>query len=139
MSAVVKITARCLYAWRALIELARQEPGAPLTAPAIARRLGLSRLFLAQVLKDLKRAGLVRSIQGKKGGFLLQRPPRAIRLGQIVDAVGSISDDLPASATEPTPADRLLQQEWREAARAFEHRLNRLTLQDALDQLPPEA
>ncbi len=53
----------------------------------IAKREGISYQFLEQIFPDLRRAGLVESVRGMKGGYLLARPPSEIKVGDIVRAV----------------------------------------------------
>ena len=76
---------KCEYAIRALTHLAqfRQTCG----AREISHAQGVPYPFMAKVLYALKRGGFVRSIKGAKGGFVLARPPREIRLLDIVAAV----------------------------------------------------
>lgn len=53
----------------------------------IAERQGLSRKHLHALLTSLKSAGLVRSIRGPGGGFVLARPPTQIRLREVLQAL----------------------------------------------------
>jgi Rrf2 family iron-sulfur cluster assembly transcriptional regulator len=64
----------------------------PTSVRDIAERTGLPQPYLEQILLALKGAGLVRSKRGVGGGYVLARPPSAIRLSEIVSAVdGPIS------------------------------------------------
>lgn len=81
------------YACRALLSLAvhDDEPG-PTSVRDIAERTGIPQPYLEQILLALKGAGLVRSKRGVGGGYVLSRPPSAIRLSEILAAVdGPIS------------------------------------------------
>src|SRR5262245_9203464 len=62
-------------------------------AREIADRFGLSRAFVANILKDLCHKGFVTSHRGVKGGYVLQRPAEAINLAELLDAL----DDHPFS------------------------------------------
>jgi Rrf2 family protein len=62
----------------------RQEGG---SAQAVARELGLSRAFVANILKELCHKGFVVSRRGIKGGYLLRRPAGAITLAELMDAL----------------------------------------------------
>jgi Rrf2 family protein len=83
----VRISARADYAVRAAIELAAAEPGTPVTAETIARNQRIPREFLENILRDLRRRGLVRSIRGAEGGSMLARPASEIRVAEVLRAV----------------------------------------------------
>lgn len=52
----------------------------------VARRYRISLLFLRNIALDLRRAGLITAIEGKKGGYKLTKHPRDIRLGEVMKA-----------------------------------------------------
>jgi Rrf2 family protein len=65
----------------------------PVKAEAIASRQGISLKYLLDILRDLKRAELVRSKRGPDGGFTLSRTPAEISLADIFRAVdGPLAD-----------------------------------------------
>jgi len=67
--------------------LAIYHQGEPLPLREIAEQEQISLKFLEQIFPDLKRAGLVTSMRGSRGGYRLLRPPEEIRVGDIVRAV----------------------------------------------------
>jgi Rrf2 family protein len=83
----VRISAKADYAVRAAVELAAAPPGKPVKAEAVARSQDIPREFLENILRDLRRGGLVRSLRGAEGGSMLARPPSEIRLAEILRAV----------------------------------------------------
>ena len=84
----VKVSTRGDYASRALLSLAlHAESDGPTSVRDIAERTGLPQPYLEQILLALKGAGLVRSKRGVGGGYVLARPPSAIRLSEIISAV----------------------------------------------------
>lgn len=85
----MRTSAKADYGVRALIELAGLEEGrdAPVTRDEIGSAQGIPVAFLENILLELKRAGLVRSIRGQHGGFRLARPPEAITLAEIIRAL----------------------------------------------------
>jgi Rrf2 family protein len=83
----VRISAKADYAVRAAIELAAASPGKPVKAETVARNQDIPREFLENILRDLRRSGLVRSVRGAEGGSMLARPAAEIRLAQILRAV----------------------------------------------------
>ncbi|MFN7932083.1 MAG: Rrf2 family transcriptional regulator [Bryobacteraceae bacterium] len=78
------------YAIRAFLYLAKQEPGRLVMARQIAEDAGLPGHFLAKLLQQLARKGLVRSNKGPSGGFTLANDPREINILSIVEAVEGI-------------------------------------------------
>jgi Rrf2 family cysteine metabolism transcriptional repressor len=68
---------------RCLVVLARSGTG-PLSAKALAEELGTSEKYLEQVLLPLRRAKLIRSQRGTRGGYVLARPPAAISLAEVL-------------------------------------------------------
>ncbi len=71
------------YRLDALLELAAAFPE-PLTAAALARRRGVPPRFLARLLGELARAGLVITTRGPRGGVRLAQRPEALRLAALV-------------------------------------------------------
>ncbi len=85
----VHVSAKVDYAVRAGIELAvRQADGDGLvTAERIAEAQGIPRPFLATILQELRRAGLVESKRGVDGGHRLARPASTIAIADVIRAV----------------------------------------------------
>lgn len=74
------------YALRAVVFLA-SHPESPHTTAQIAKQTHVPPGYLAKVMQNLGRAGLVRSQRGVQGGFVLSVDPGAINLLQVVSAV----------------------------------------------------
>lgn len=86
----MKITAPEEYGLRCLLQLAKAPQGQLVSVKEIAEKEGLSNAYVEKLLRMLARAGLVHSMRGIKGGYLLNRPPAQISLGQVVRALGSL-------------------------------------------------
>ncbi len=128
----MNISSRCEYACRAVVELARLSSSPqPTTIEVIARKRGIPDKFLVQILLQLKRDGIVRSVRGVHGGYLLGRAPESITLLDIVQAVdGPVIYPLPvrdAGSADLAPA-------WREVARGIEEVLRSITIRMILDR-----
>ncbi len=78
------ISKKCMYALKAVLALARNTGGKPMTIHQIAESEQIPARFLEAILRDLKQNGLTDSVRGKDGGYLLAIPPREISVGQIV-------------------------------------------------------
>jgi len=78
---MLKISAKLDYACRALLELSLHWPNPlPLQVNEIARRQKIPTKFLVHILIMLKQFGLVESLRGQKGGYVLSRAPKDISL-----------------------------------------------------------
>ncbi len=73
-----------------MFDLAYHTGGAATCVRDIAERQDIPARFLEQVLADLKKAGLVESRRGARGGYSLARPPKEITLGQVVRAIEGV-------------------------------------------------
>lgn len=106
----MRISERVDNAVRAMGELAAAD-GESVKAEAIATHQGISLKYLLDILRDLKRAGLVRSRRGPEGGFTLARPATDISLADVFRAVdGPLADVHDVSLrglSYPSPAERL--------------------------------
>lgn len=70
-----------------LIALARRPLGDVVMVDVLAREEGVPASFLGKIFQSLQRAGLVRSARGTGGGFSLSRPPSAITVLDVMEAV----------------------------------------------------
>ena len=84
----MKITAQEEYGLRCLLRLARAGEGQALTIPEIAEAEKLSVPYVAKLLSVLRQVGLITSVRGRTGGYLLARPPAEVRLGEVLRALG---------------------------------------------------
>ncbi len=83
----MKLSARVEYGVRAMSVLALHDRSGPLSLREISRSEAISFQFLEQIFLDLRRAGLVSSVRGARGGYYLARPPEQINVGDIVRAL----------------------------------------------------
>jgi Rrf2 family cysteine metabolism transcriptional repressor len=133
----MKVSAKAEYACIAMLELALNygEPQ-PLRVKAIADAHGIPQRFLVQILLQLKGAGLVVSLRGAAGGYQLARPPREIRLADIVNLI-----DRPAPARSGGPtlsasrAMEALREVWRRIQAQEQRLLEEITLADLISTM----
>ncbi len=81
----MRLTQKSKYAVRALMELALNECGKPLGVAEIARRQRIPERFLEQIFGDLRRANIVESRRGARGGFCFAMPTEEISVLDIVE------------------------------------------------------
>jgi Rrf2 family cysteine metabolism transcriptional repressor len=82
---MISITTKSPYAVRALAELARCGDAAPVPIGELARRRDIPVQFLEQLFAVLRRAGLLRSQRGVKGGYSFARPPHEITVLEVTE------------------------------------------------------
>ena len=95
----MKLSTKGKYALYAMIFLSQQEEGAAQSLKAFAP-LGLPEAYLEQLLGALRKEGLVKSVRGAQGGYLLSRPPEKITARDVIEAAEgpiSFSDCVTAS------------------------------------------
>lgn len=80
------------YAIRALVHMAEHGNGGYLMAKNIAEEAGIPGHFLAKILQQLARQGVLRSSKGPTGGFALSNPAGDISLKSIVETVDGLGD-----------------------------------------------
>jgi Rrf2 family cysteine metabolism transcriptional repressor len=84
---VLAITSKSPYAVRALAELARTGGAAPVPIGEIARRRDIPVQFLEGLFATLRRAGILVSQRGVKGGYSFARPPEDLTVLEVVEAL----------------------------------------------------
>jgi len=94
----VKLSTKGRYAVMAMVDLAAHSQGRPVALAEIADRQEISLSYLEQLFAKLRRGGLVKSVRGPGGGYLLAHTPPDTRISDIIIAV-----DEPIRATRCTP------------------------------------
>ncbi len=125
------------YGMRAMLDLAERYGQGPVQSEAIAKRQGISDAYLDQLLTLLRRAGLVRSVRGPRGGHELARPAGEITL---MAALAALEGDFLAIGTpgadgaEELPSVRVQRELWQKVRAATEQVLAGTTVQDLLER-----
>jgi Rrf2 family transcriptional regulator, cysteine metabolism repressor len=129
---MISITSKSPYAVLALAELARSGSGEPVPIGELARRRDMPVQFLEQLFAVLRRAGIISSQRGVKGGYRFAREPASVSVLEIVelldgplgrDAQGIFADAAESARSvlrETTIAD-VLERETREAGASMYH------------------
>ena len=115
---MLAITSKSPYAVRALAELARSGGSGPVPIGEIARRRDIPVQFLEGLFATLRRAGILNSQRGVKGGYSFARPAEELTVLEVVEALeGSLDADARAQG-----------EVWVEAVEALRERLGALTI-----------
>ena len=129
----MKISTKGRYALRLMLDLAIHSEGSAVPLRDVAQRQEISDKYLEQIVTQLSRAGLVRSVRGAGGGYLLTRTPEGYTVGEILRVLeGSLA---PVSCADGVGccerADRCVTVEvWREIQAAVDGVVGHLTLAD---------
>jgi len=126
----MKFSARSQYALEAMLALTESGDGRPIQVRAISQEHGIPVRFLEQIMASLKKAGLVRSVRGARGGYLLGGPSGSIRVAQVIQAVeGPIREE--DAETEPgPPATQVVHALWHEAQDTVRAVFDAITLEE---------
>ena len=133
----MKLSTRTRYGIRAILELAENHGKGPVTLKAIAHHQDMSVKYLEQLMAILKSAGLVRSIRGSKGGYVLARPPSQIRISDCFNCLEGpvITAECVGNETYcARTADCVAREIWTQVHKAIMEVLQSLTLQNLVDR-----
>jgi len=88
----MKLSTKGRYGARTMVDMALHGGKGPVLLKDIAKRQNISEKYLEHIITSLKVAGLVKSIRGAHGGYILGKDPVQIKLSQIIKALeGSIA------------------------------------------------
>jgi Rrf2 family protein len=97
----VKLSTKGRYGLRALIDLAQYSGEAPVSITSISARQELSERYLEQLMSMLKKAGLVKSIRGAGGGYVLAKDMAEISVGDVLRALEGSLEPVECAGLEP--------------------------------------
>jgi len=131
----MRLSTRGRYAARAMYDLALHQHSAPIPLRDISARQSISEKYLEQLFLKLRKKGLIRSVRGPGGGYLLHRSPGQITMGEILRAVeGPL---MPVFCVDDPPGKRCKQAEdcrmrqfWQDLGEQILQCLDSQTLED---------
>jgi Rrf2 family protein len=132
----LRLSKRTEYGVRAVVQLARLWPRGFVQAKDLARQENLPNKFLEAILLALRRGGFLESKIGREGGYRLSRPPRDIRVGELIRRLeGRLTVNEGAASQDHSPGEvavHLLNEKLTEATDAA---LDELTLEQLLEHV----
>ena len=129
----MRITAKTDYALRACAHLASSAPGRFVKADEIARAQMVPLEFLENILRELRRAGLIDAQRGADGGYRLRRAAVDITVGEVARAI-----DSPITTPNASANDDGVGSVWRALDGAVDALLDSVTLADVAAGMVPE-
>jgi Rrf2 family cysteine metabolism transcriptional repressor len=80
----VRFSTRGRYGVHIMVDLAQHADEGPISLKSVAERQKLSEHYLEQLIPELRKAGLVKSIRGSQGGYILAKRPEDILIGDVI-------------------------------------------------------
>jgi Rrf2 family protein len=131
----LRLSKQTEYGLRAIVQLARTGPRQYVQSRDLSQAESLPNKFLEAILLTLRRGGFLESKVGREGGYRLAKPPREIRVGELIRRLeGRLTLKEEYAATDVSPGEiavHLLNQKLTDAT---DEVLDHLTLADLLDQ-----
>jgi len=132
----MRLTTKGRYGVRAVLNLASQNQKHPTSISQISKEEDLSPEFLEQIFFKLKKAGVIRSIRGPKGGFVLNWKPAEVSIKAILDAVGESINPTPCTngSSPPCPREKdcALAPVWKGFNEVIEKHLDSISIEDII-------
>jgi Rrf2 family protein len=129
----MKVSTRGRYATCALITLAEGYGGGPISLKKISTEQKISMKYLENIMRLFITSGIVMSVKGKSGGFMLAKDPKAIKMGDIVATaegivmpIHCIADSSKCPRVATCPAKYI----WKGLQEDIFNNLNKSTLAD---------
>lgn len=123
----MKLSTKGRYGVQALFELALHEGAGPISLKLIAERQSLSEHYLEQLAAPLRKAGLITSVRGAQGGYVLGRPAAKITVGDVLRV---LEGPLDADEEEPGATASPTSDVWRRVRQAIIDVVDSITLAD---------
>ena len=135
----MKLSTKGRYAVMAMVDLARHAQAKPVSLSDIAARQEISLSYLEQLFAKLRKGGLVRSVRGPGGGYLLAFPSEATRISDIILAVDEPIRTTRCASGSPagcrTNRSRCLTHDlWEELGNQIHMFLSSVSLHDVLER-----
>ena len=129
------LSSKSEYALLALLELsAGYGGGEPLQIRQICANQNIPDRYLEQLLANLRRAGLVKSQRGARGGYILARAPWLISLYDVISCIEGLEAQGETTKVPETVEASVIQEVWSEVRQAMAQALQRYTLKDLLER-----
>lgn len=126
----MRLSSKGQYGVQAVFDLAYHSSGRAAQVREIGERQGIPARFLEQVFRDLRKAGLVRSKRGPRGGYELAHDAAQVRLGDIVRAIEGVTVLGGAELQGRGTSHEVLAEAWGQLAHRVESCLDEVTIAD---------
>ncbi|MGC1401855.1 MAG: Rrf2 family transcriptional regulator [Thermodesulfobacteriota bacterium] len=83
----MKLSTKIRYGVRSLCDMVTNVTDSPAQIKDISKRQSISARYIEQIFQKLKKAGLIKSVRGRSGGYLLTQKPNEISVGDVIRAI----------------------------------------------------
>jgi len=132
----MQISTRLRYGLRALVDIGIYSTKKPILLREIAERQEISRSYLEQIIISLQSGGFIRSLRGRKGGFVLNKDPSEIKISEVFNTFER-TFTLVECVNNPSVCHRVAQcvtyDLWRILTDIIREKLESITLQDLIN------
>lgn len=135
----MKLSTRGEYGLRAMFDLALRYGEGPIPLKSIAERQEISDHYLEQLISGLRKAGLVKSVRGAQGGYVLAKEPGEITVGDVIRVLeGPIAPMDCVNEEEKAPCSRaetcVTRGIWQKVKESIDGVLDSITLKDMVQE-----
>jgi len=135
----MKVSLKATYGIMAAVDLAMGTGVTPIQARSIARRQAIPARFLEQVLHAMKKAGLVMSLRGAQGGYVLTKKPADLSVAEILEALDgpllqSTGMNGQSPSRRPSKPELLLGKVWEQVHQAERQVLEAISIEKLAEQ-----
>ena len=124
----MKLSTKGRYGLRAMVDIAVYSQDSPVPISAIAERQNISVRYLEQLLPKLKKAGIIKSIRGAQGGYMLDKDPKDIAAGDILRTLAG--DTSTCSGTKFCVTKTV----WQRINDSVQQAVDSITLQELMEE-----
>ncbi|MGL6107414.1 RrF2 family transcriptional regulator [Romboutsia sp.] len=132
----MKLSTKGRYGLKAMFELSLNQNSDPVPLKYIAKKQNVSDQYLEQIFSALKKSGLVKSVRGAQGGYLLAKEPKDITVGDILvvlEGPVSLSDCVLDEDVCENSNVCVTKVVWEKIKKGIEDVIESITLQDMID------
>ena len=132
----MKISTRGRYGLRILLDLALHDNGSPRMIRDIAGSQRISEKYISRLIIDLRRAGMVKSIRGSRGGYRIARYPKNLTVLDVIEVMEGPVSIIDCVTTESCDRQRgcAVRSIWCDMNNQIRSALAAVTLQDVIDR-----
>jgi len=137
----MKISSKGYYAVKALLDLAQQTRGVSIPLSIISKRQSIPLNYLEQIFGKMRKAGIVKSIRGPKGGYMLAKNPEEISIKEVIQSLGvSLAPVLCLETGAGKPKDCTMTDEclsrilWKKLGITINNLLDSISISDLLKE-----
>jgi len=133
----MKLSTKGRYGLRALLDLAINSSGDHVSLSSIAERQSISENYLEQVFSSMRKAGLVKSVKGAQGGYMLAHDASKITVGSVLRVLeGEISvvDEESESSSDNIVQKCIKEKVWNKMSACLNEIADSITLEDLVNE-----